>query len=206
MLPLTHKDKRSLSYRIKGKLYEWKRLIFSDKNSRNLFLFLLLNLSFAFVELFYGIATNSLGKSTESGEYLCFKCLPSVVVLQRIATSTLCLRLPCQPRPRSNVISCSVLNYDLINVCAQTEIYQLIVNFLAKLQHCNWMSSYRQTNSNGEKDELFVHSLFWRESFTIFNCGVNYFNNLGRVDNFVNKCIGNIFSGLIICIVFDYYF
>lgn len=62
MLPLTHKDKRSFSYRIKNKLYDWKRLIFSDKNSRNLFLFLLLNLSFAFVELFYGIVTNSLGK------------------------------------------------------------------------------------------------------------------------------------------------
>lgn len=62
MLPLTHKDKRSFSHRIKNKLYEWKRLIFADKNSRNLFLFLLLNLSFAFVELFYGIATNSLGK------------------------------------------------------------------------------------------------------------------------------------------------
>lgn len=61
MLPLTHKDHRSLVYRIKAKLNDWKRLIFSDRNSRNLFLFLLLNLSFAFVELFYGIATNSLG-------------------------------------------------------------------------------------------------------------------------------------------------
>ncbi|KAG4077348.1 hypothetical protein HA402_009749 [Bradysia odoriphaga] len=61
MLPLTHKDNRSLGYRIKNKLHDWKRLIFSDKNSRNLFLFLLLNLSFAFVELFYGVVTNSLG-------------------------------------------------------------------------------------------------------------------------------------------------
>jgi len=34
------------------------RLIFSDKDSRNLFLFLLLNLSMAFVELLYGIWTN----------------------------------------------------------------------------------------------------------------------------------------------------
>lgn len=62
MLPLTNRDHRSLLYRIKTKLNDWKRLIFSDRNSRNLFLFLLLNLSFAFVELFYGIATNSLGK------------------------------------------------------------------------------------------------------------------------------------------------
>lgn len=62
MIPLTHKDRSNLSYRIKEKLNSWKRLIFSDRNSRNLFLFLLLNLSFAFVELFYGIWTNSLGE------------------------------------------------------------------------------------------------------------------------------------------------
>lgn len=62
MLPLSHKDKsRGIGNRIKEKLSGWKRLIFSDKTSRNLFLFLLLNLSFAFVELFYGIWTNSLG-------------------------------------------------------------------------------------------------------------------------------------------------
>lgn len=66
MLPLTHKDHRSVAHRIKSKLNVWKRLIFSDRNSRNLFLFLLLNLSFAFVELFYGIATNSLGESSIS--------------------------------------------------------------------------------------------------------------------------------------------
>lgn len=62
MLPLTHRDRSNCMYRIKDTLNSWRRLIFSDKNSRNLFLFLLLNLSFAFVELFYGIWTNSLGK------------------------------------------------------------------------------------------------------------------------------------------------
>ncbi|GAB0091484.1 zinc transporter 7 [Sergentomyia squamirostris] len=66
MLPLTHKDNRSFSYRIKEKVNGWKRLIFSDRNSRNLFLFLLLNLSFAFVELSYGIWTNSLGLISDS--------------------------------------------------------------------------------------------------------------------------------------------
>lgn len=39
-------------------LLSFCRLILSDTNSRNLFLFLLLNLSFAFVELLYGIWTN----------------------------------------------------------------------------------------------------------------------------------------------------
>ncbi|KAL5273668.1 SLC30A7 family protein [Megaselia abdita] len=67
MLPLSYKDKRGgFLSRIKDKLHSWKRLIFSDKNSRNLFLFLLLNLSFAFVELFYGIMTNSLGLISDS--------------------------------------------------------------------------------------------------------------------------------------------
>lgn len=71
MLPLTHNsrnlhDSRSIGSRIKEKLLGWKRLIFSDENTRNLFLFLILNLSFAFVELFYGIWTNSLGLISDS--------------------------------------------------------------------------------------------------------------------------------------------
>lgn len=66
MLPLSHKDnvRGGIGSRIKEKLLSWKRLIFSDKTSRNLLLFLMLNLSFAFVELFYGIWTNSLGNKS----------------------------------------------------------------------------------------------------------------------------------------------
>ncbi|KAH8383472.1 hypothetical protein KR009_008876 [Drosophila setifemur] len=66
MIPLSHKDRSSFGYRVREKLNSWKRLIFSDRQSRNLFLFLLLNLSFAFVELFYGILTNSLGLISDS--------------------------------------------------------------------------------------------------------------------------------------------
>lgn len=75
MIPLTHKDNArgiGLGYRIKEKLASWKRLIFSDRNSRNLFLFLLLNLSFAFVELLYGVWTNSLGESPPTQIYVDF--------------------------------------------------------------------------------------------------------------------------------------
>ncbi|CAH2094280.1 unnamed protein product [Euphydryas editha] len=64
MLPLIQKDtrqSRGAVFGIPEKFQNWLRLIFSDKNSKNLFLFLLLNLSFAFVELFYGVWTNSLG-------------------------------------------------------------------------------------------------------------------------------------------------
>ncbi|CAH4031457.1 zinc transporter 7 [Pieris brassicae] len=64
MLPLTQKDTRLSRGPITGireKISNWFRLIYSDQNSRNLFLFLILNLSFAFVELFYGVWTNSLG-------------------------------------------------------------------------------------------------------------------------------------------------
>ncbi|CAI9725127.1 zinc transporter 7-like [Octopus vulgaris] len=51
---------------LKEKFYAWLRLIFSEKTSRNIFLFLLLNLSFAFVELIYGVWTNSLGLISDS--------------------------------------------------------------------------------------------------------------------------------------------
>lgn len=47
--------------RLKDTLQGWVRLILSDKDSRNLFFFLVLNFSFAFVELSYGMWTNSLG-------------------------------------------------------------------------------------------------------------------------------------------------
>lgn len=69
MLPLSHSPRDSRSNfrsRVKEKLLSWKRLIFSDQNTRNLFLFLILNLSFAFVELLYGIWTNSLGLISDS--------------------------------------------------------------------------------------------------------------------------------------------
>ena len=42
------------------------RTILSEKSTRNLFLFLLLNLSFAFVELLWGMWTNSLGLISDS--------------------------------------------------------------------------------------------------------------------------------------------
>lgn len=69
MLPLSHKDNLKhggFGSHLREKLFNWLRLIFSDKNSRNLFLFLLLNLSFAFVELSYGVWTNSLGMQQSS--------------------------------------------------------------------------------------------------------------------------------------------
>jgi len=64
MLPVSSKDKpfrSGLYQRMKERIGGWLRLIFADPNAKNLFFFLLLNLSFAFVELFYGVATNSLG-------------------------------------------------------------------------------------------------------------------------------------------------
>ena len=46
------------SFRFLDIISNWLRIIVSDEKSRNLFFFLLLNSSFAFVELFYGIWTN----------------------------------------------------------------------------------------------------------------------------------------------------
>ena len=69
MLPLRHGDaviQRGIFKRLLEKLTGWFRLILSDPNSRNLLGFLMLNLSFAFIELFYGVWTNSLGLISDS--------------------------------------------------------------------------------------------------------------------------------------------
>nr|CAG4646405.1 EOG090X09D3 [Macrothrix elegans] len=72
MLPTTTKDYNRLGSN-KGKISRfvnsmigWIKKITKDKNSRNLLLFLMLNFSFAFIELFYGIWTNSLGLISDS--------------------------------------------------------------------------------------------------------------------------------------------
>jgi len=69
MLPLRHDDilkNKGVIGRIKENVGGWIRLILADKNSRNLLGFLCLNLTFAFVELFYGVWTNSLGLISDS--------------------------------------------------------------------------------------------------------------------------------------------
>ncbi|XP_041063671.1 zinc transporter 7 isoform X2 [Carcharodon carcharias] len=60
MLPLSIKDDEYKPPRLNllRKVSGWFRSILSDSTSRNLFFFLMLNLSFAFVELLYGIWSN----------------------------------------------------------------------------------------------------------------------------------------------------
>ncbi|XP_051978254.1 zinc transporter 7 [Xyrauchen texanus] len=68
MLPLSIKDDeyKPTKFNLFVKLSGWFRSILADKTSRNLFFFLCLNLSFAFVELSYGIWSNSLGLISDS--------------------------------------------------------------------------------------------------------------------------------------------
>lgn len=69
MLPLRHDDivkHRGFVGRFKENVLGWIRLILADPNSKNLLGFLFLNLTFAFVELFYGVWTNSLGLISDS--------------------------------------------------------------------------------------------------------------------------------------------
>ncbi|XP_043462127.1 zinc transporter 7-A [Leptopilina heterotoma] len=73
MLPLHHRDNPSILTRIKEKLQSWLRLVFADKNTRNLFSFLLINFAFAFVELSYGFWSNSLGLISD-GFHMLFDC------------------------------------------------------------------------------------------------------------------------------------
>ncbi|XP_030062752.1 zinc transporter 7 [Microcaecilia unicolor] len=68
MLPLSIKDDeyKPPRFNLLRKLSGWFRAILKDSTSRNLFFFLCLNLSFAFVELVYGILSNSLGLISDS--------------------------------------------------------------------------------------------------------------------------------------------
>jgi len=71
MLPLTNRDKLKSDdfkprIRLTSQVSGWLKSIFAEKSSRNIFFFLLLNLSFAFLELFYGIWSNSLGLISDS--------------------------------------------------------------------------------------------------------------------------------------------
>ncbi|XP_040897000.1 zinc transporter 7 [Toxotes jaculatrix] len=68
MLPLSIKDDeyKPAKFNLLVKISGWFRSILADKTSRNLFSFLCLNLSFAFVELTYGIWSNSLGLISDS--------------------------------------------------------------------------------------------------------------------------------------------
>ncbi|XP_064387134.1 zinc transporter 7-like isoform X2 [Halichondria panicea] len=54
------------SISLSGTVKKWARAILSEPATRNLFFFLLINLSFAFVELLYGMWTNSLGLISDS--------------------------------------------------------------------------------------------------------------------------------------------
>jgi len=66
MLPLSNGKYQPSRFKLKDKIFGWLRIIISDEKSRNLFFFLLLNSSFAVVELLYGIWTNSLGLISDS--------------------------------------------------------------------------------------------------------------------------------------------
>ncbi|KAJ0032827.1 hypothetical protein NQD34_002908 [Periophthalmus magnuspinnatus] len=68
MLPLSIKDDeyKPAKFNLLLKISGWFRSILADKTSRNLFFFLCLNLSFAFVELAYGLWSNSLGLISDS--------------------------------------------------------------------------------------------------------------------------------------------
>lgn len=67
----------------KNTVLSYVRLIFSEEKSRNLFFFLLINFSFAFVELMYGIWTNSLGLISDSC-HMFFDC--SALIAGLVAT------------------------------------------------------------------------------------------------------------------------
>ena len=70
----------------------WIRLILSDTNSRNLLGFLALSLTFAFVELFYGVWTNSLGLISDSF-HMFFDCTGQILASDWSNDKNTCLLL-----------------------------------------------------------------------------------------------------------------
>ena len=107
MLPLhLHEQLESSSsvkFKLKEKVSGLFRLIFSDKNSRNLLGFLGLNLSFAIVELLYGVWTNSLGLISDSF-HMFFDCTAllaglAATVIARSARHIYGFLCACVPAP-----------------------------------------------------------------------------------------------------------
>lgn len=83
MLPLKHNDvikHRGILRTAREKISGWIRLILSDKDTRNLFGFLIVNLTFAFVELFYGFWSNSLGLISDAF-HMFFDCTALLIGL-----------------------------------------------------------------------------------------------------------------------------
>lgn len=83
MLPCYNDGRSYQPTKYKNKLLNYMRLIFADEKTRNLFFFLSINFSFAFVELFYGIWTNSLGLISDSC-HMFFDC--SALIAGLVAT------------------------------------------------------------------------------------------------------------------------
>lgn len=83
MLPCYSDGKIYQPRYLKNTIWSYIRLIFSDEKTRNLFFFLLINFSFAFVELLYGMWTNSLGLISDSC-HMFFDC--SALIAGLIAT------------------------------------------------------------------------------------------------------------------------
>ncbi|RDD40208.1 Zinc transporter 7 [Trichoplax sp. H2] len=87
MLPLYEGEKKkSSSWRCKNAIVTWFRTILSETNSRNLFLFLCLNFSFAFVELTFGIYSNSLGLISDAF-HMFFDCTALIAGLIAVVVS-----------------------------------------------------------------------------------------------------------------------
>ena len=84
-LPISAGDSERLLKRkgylsaLKDKINGLVRIILSDSNSRNLLGFLCINLTFAFVELFYGVVTNSLGLISDSF-HMFFDCTGKLII------------------------------------------------------------------------------------------------------------------------------
>ena len=88
-----HPKSKNNTQLVVGKIKSYLRSIITDKDSRNIFFFLCLNLSFTAVELLYGLWTNSLGLISDAFHML-FDCTALLVGL----VCSVIARWPKNPR------------------------------------------------------------------------------------------------------------
>ena len=124
MLPTSYNDsvkRRGCITVLKEKVSNVIRIILADSNSRNLLGFLVINLTFAFVELFYGVWTNSLGLISDSF-HMFFDCTGNSK--QYRSSIELCYIHPC--------IACEFNNKGSLND-ARNDLLILLIGLLAGL-------------------------------------------------------------------------
>lgn len=110
-------------------LTPYNRAIFQDSESRSIFFFLLINLTFAFVELFYGIASNSLGLISDAF-HMFFDCTALVTGL----VASIMSRRPANERFSYGFVTpCQRVSVSTADCCSSYQRAEVLGGFINAL-------------------------------------------------------------------------